>query len=328
MEDVAARAGVSRALVSIVFRGVPGASESTRERVLAAARELDYRTDTRASRLGRSRTRTLGVVFSVGHAFHGDLLESLYVEAESAGYELILSGVTQQRSEEQAVETLLAERCEALLLISSRLPASRLAELAAQVPVVSVLRPVTAVGVDVVRTDDADGMRQVVERLVDLGHRRIALLDGGRAAGAAQRRQGFRSALRRQLPEATEVLVPGGLTEQDGAAAARSFLTLDEPHPTAVAAFNDRCALGFIDVVRQQGLRVPRDVSVVGFDDIRQAAYEHVGLTTVHQDAQELGARALERVTAHLDAAETDIREVVVRPSLVIRRSTRPPMTD
>jgi DNA-binding LacI/PurR family transcriptional regulator len=325
MEDVARRAGVSRALVSIVFRGVAGASAATRERVLASARELDYHPDTRASRLGRSRTRTLGVVFSVGHAFHGDLLESLYVEAESAGYELVLSGVTTQRSEDHAVETLLAERCEALLLLGSGLPAARLAQVATRVPVVSVLRPVKAAGVDVVRTDDAAGMRQVVEHLVGLGHQRVALLDGGREAGAAQRRQGFRSAHRMRLPRAAEVLVRGGLTEEGGAAAARMFLALDPPRPTAVVAFNDRCALGFIDVLRQEGLRVPEGVSVVGFDDIRQAAYEHVGLTTVHQDARQLGARALERVTAHLDDGDADAREVVVRPQLVVRRSTSRP---
>jgi DNA-binding LacI/PurR family transcriptional regulator len=325
MEDVAKRAGVSRALVSIVFRGAPGASEATRERVLAAARELDYRPDTRASRLGRSRTRTLGVVFSVDHAFHGDLLESLYVEAESARYELVLSGVTCQRPEGQAVETLLAERCEGLLLLGSDLPATRLSQLAERVPVVSVLRPVKARGVDVVRTDDAAGMCQVVEHLVGLGHERIALLDGGRAAGAAQRRLGFRAAHRRLLPHAPEVLIAGGLTEREGASAADAYLQLSEARPTAVAAFNDRCALGYLDVVRQAGLAVPEDVSVVGFDDIRQAAYAHVGLTTVHQDARQLGAQALERLTARLDAGDTDPREVVIPPTLVVRHSTRPP---
>ena len=324
MEDVAKRAGVSRALVSIVFRGVPGASDATRARVLAAARELDYRPDTRASRLGRSRTRTLGVVFSVGHAFHGDLIESLYVEAESAGYEVVLSGVTPQRSEDHAVETLLAERCEALLLLGSTLPGWRLSALAERLPVVSVLRPVRAAGVDVVRTDDANGMRQVVEHLVGLGHQHIALLDGGSAAGASQRRQGFRSAHRRLLADAPELIL-GGLTEEEGADAAYAYLDRGEARPTAVAAFNDRCALGFIDVVRQAGLTVPGDVSVVGFDDIRQAAYRHVGLTTVHQDAQQLGAHALTRVAARLEGDEPEAQEVVVEPALVVRHSTAPP---
>jgi DNA-binding LacI/PurR family transcriptional regulator len=313
--------------VSIVFRGVPGASEASRERVLEAARELDYRPDTRASRLGRSRDHTLGVVFAVGHAFHGDLLESLYAEAESAGYELVLSGVTRERSEEQAVETLLAERCEALLLLGSDLPRGRLVTLARRLPVVSVLRPVRAEDVDVVRTDDADGIRQAIEHVVGLGHTLVAHLDGGRAAGAAQRRQGYRSALRRLLPGAGEVLIEGGLTEEHGAGAADAFLTLPVPRPTAVTAFNDRCALGFIDVVRQAGLRVPGDVSVVGFDDIRQAGYAHVGLTTVHQDAQQLGASALERITARLDQADTETREVIVRPALVVRHSTAEPRT-
>ena len=110
-----------------------------------------------------------------------------------------------------------------------------------------------------------------------------------------------------------------------GAAAAYAYLGLGEAKPTAVAAFNDRCALGFIDVVRQAGVRVPEDVSVVGFDDIRQAAYDHVGLTTVQQDAQQLGAKALERVTARLDHDDTATQEVVVEPSLVVRRSTAPP---
>jgi DNA-binding LacI/PurR family transcriptional regulator len=191
--------------------------------------------------------------------------------------------------------------------------------------VVSVLRPVKAARVDVVRTDDAEGLRQVVEHLVGLGHERIALLDGGRAAGAAQRRRGFTSAVRRLLPGAEASLIGGGLTEEEGARAAYAYLQLG-PRPTAIAAFNDRCALGFIDVVRQEGLPVPRDVSVVGFDDIQQAAYAHVGLTTVHQDARQLGAQALERLAAHLDRGDTEVREVVVPPTLVVRHSTAPPV--
>ena len=236
----------------------------------------------------------------------------------------MLSGVTRERPEEHAVETLLAERCEGLLLIGSDLSRGRLEALAGRLPVVSVLRPVKAVGVDVVRTDDADGMRQVVEHLAGLGHRRVALLDGGRAAGAAQRRQGFRSAVRRLLSGAEALLIEGGLTEEDGARAAHVYLELQD-RPTAVAAFNDRCALGFIDGVRQSGLKVPEDVSVVGFDDIRQAAYAHVGLTTVHQDARQLGTKALARLAAHLDSGEAEVREVVIPPTLVVRHSTAPP---
>jgi DNA-binding LacI/PurR family transcriptional regulator len=326
MEDVATRAGVSRALVSIVFRGVPGASAATRERVLAAARDLDYHPDTRASRLGRSRTRTVGVVFGVGHAFHGDLIDGLYAAAGAADYEVVLSGVTRRRSEWTAVQTLLAERCEALVLLGSGLAPAEMARLAGRLPVVSVARRVRASGVEVVRTDDAEGLRQAVGHLAALGHTRMAHLDGGTVAGASQRRQGFRSALRRLGPDARGVELAGGLTEAAGAAGAAAYLALPDPRPTAVTAFNDRCALGFIDTVRRAGLRVPEDVSVVGFDDIASAAYPHIGLTTVRQDADRLGALAVERICARLDDGETEARELVVPPSLVVRTSTAEPL--
>ena len=326
MEDVAARAGVSRALVSIVFRGVPGASETTRERVLAAAAELDYRPDSRASRLGRRRTGTLGVTFAVGASFHGDLLRSLYTHADAAGYELVLSGVTADRPEDSAVETLLAERCEGLILIGSTLPADHLDRIGARLPLVSVLRAVRAESVDVVRTDDAAGLRLALRHLVGLGHQRIALLDGGRAPGATERRRGYRSALR-QAGGLRETLLLGGLTELEGAAAALRFTDRQSARPTAVAAFNDRCALGFIDNARQHGLRVPADVSVVGFDDISQAAYPHVALTTVRQDAGRLAAAAVEAVTARLESVGNSSPPTasVIEPELVVRSSTSPP---
>lgn len=326
MEDVAARAGVSRALVSIVFRGVAGASEETRARVLAAAAELDYRPDTRASRLGRGRTRMLGVAFAVGHAFHGEVLRFLYVEAAAAGYEIVLSGVTLDRSDADAVDTLLAERCEGLLLLGSGLTSGDMTRLAEKLPVVSVLRPVRAAGVGVVRTDDALGLQLAVGHLQRLGHERICLLDGGRAPGAAERRRGFRRGMGQGVA-AQATFLPGGLTELHGAQAAEAFLESARGRPTAVAAFNDRCALGFVDVVRQAGLRVPRDVSVVGFDDIEQAGYPHVALTTVRQDAARLAAEAVRALTSRLeDGSPTDtIASTVVEPELVLRASTAPP---
>ncbi len=327
MQDVAAHAGVSRALVSIVFREAPGAAAATRERVLQAARELDYQPDSRASRLGRARTRTrsLGVVFGVGHDFHGDVLDGIYAAAGPADYEVLLSGVTRQRTERVAVRALLAERCEALLLLGSDLAPRELARLAAAVPVVSLLRPVRAAGVDVVRTHDAKGLAQAVGYVADLGHTRIAHLDGGGVAGGAERRRGFRDAMRRLGSRGAATMLPGGLTEVEGATAAEAFLALPEPRPTAVAAFNDRCALGFIDVVRRHGLRVPQDVSVVGFDDIEQAGYGHLSLTTIRQDVERLGQAAIERVAARLDAGDPEVREVVIEPRLVPRGSTAPP---
>jgi DNA-binding LacI/PurR family transcriptional regulator len=131
----------------------------------------------------------------------------------------------------------------------------------------------------------------------------------------------------RHSPTLREVVLPGGPSELEGAAAASAFLDLDpRDRPTAVAAFNDRCAIGFIDVVRQAGTQVPRDVSVVGFDDITEAGYPHVGLTTVRQDADRLGAEAVRSLVDRLDhgATATTPGRIVIAPELVVRASTGP----
>ncbi|WP_217546304.1 LacI family DNA-binding transcriptional regulator [Streptomyces sp. GbtcB6] len=335
LADVAARAGVSTALVSIVMRGVTGASAATRERVLQAAREIGYRPDSRARLLRSSRTHLIGVQFEIQEPFHTDLVERLYAAAESAGYQLALSAVAAGRSERQAVESLLGDRCEALVLLGPRAPAGRLAELAALLPVVSVarrLRPAVP-GVQVVRTADDEGARQAVDHLVSLGHRDILHIDGGRAPGAAERRRGYRTAMNDHgLADRVRVL-PGGLTEQDGATAARAILDAD-PWPSAVLAFNDACATGLLGAFFRAGVSVPGEVSVVGFDDSRVARLPHIDLTTVAQDISRIAELAVAAATARLDATTTATAtapatatvksEDVVAPRLVVRGTTAP----
>ncbi|MGW1615970.1 LacI family DNA-binding transcriptional regulator [Streptomyces sp. NPDC002285] len=323
LADVAARAGVSTALVSIVMRDAKGASAATRERVLQAARDIGYRPDARARLLRSQRSRLLGVQFGLQHPFHSDLVEGIYAAAEPAGYQIALSAVAAGRSEQRAVETLLADRCEALILLGPQAPAARLAELAGQLPVVSVarrLRP-SIQGVEVVRTADDEGARQAVDHLVALGHRDIAHIDGGRAPGAADRRRGYRTAMDHHgLGDHIRVL-PGGLTEEEGAAAART-LAAACPRPTAVLAFNDRCATGVLDVFLRSGVTVPGDVSVVGFDDSHLARLAHIDLTTVGQDIPRLAQLAVGRAVARLEGDGTPVREQVIAPRLIVRGTT------
>ncbi|OXY91279.1 LacI family DNA-binding transcriptional regulator [Streptomyces diastatochromogenes] len=326
LAHVAARAGVSVALVSIVMRGAYGASDATRERVLRAAEEIGYRPDTRARLLRSSRSRLLGVQFGLRHPFHTDLVEGIYAAAEPAGYQVALSAVAPSRGERQAVEALLADRCEALILLGPEVPAARLAELGAQVPVVSVarrLRPAPP-GVDVVRSADDEGARQAVEHLVALGHRAIVHIDGGRAPGAADRRRGYRTAMNRHgLADHVRVL-PGGLTEEDGARAARTLLA-EAPRPSAVLAFNDRCATGVLDTFLRAGVTVPDEISVVGFDDTRLARLAHIDLTTVAQDIPRIAQLAVGRAIARLDGEDVPDGENVIPPRLVVRGTTAPP---
>lgn len=321
MADVAKRAGVSRALVSIVMRGAPGAGEATRQRVLRAADEIGYVPDESARRLSRGRrggSGALGVVFAVGHAFHGDVLEALYDRRER--HDLVLSGTTQSRDESEALQTLRRERCEAALLLGGTAPSEVLAEIAARLPLVVVLRRVEAAGVDCVLTDEAAGMAQAVDHLISLGHRRIGHVHGGEAPGAAERRRGFDEAMAgRGL--AMTASVAGGLTEEDGARAADELIARGDL-PDALTVFNDRCALGLIDALRRCGVRAPEDVSVVGFDDIRAAGYAHVGLTTIRQDAARIAELALLRATERIADPAVPARLDVVPPRLVIRATT------
>jgi len=319
---VAARAGASTSLVSLVMRGEPGASDQTRRRILDVAEQLGYHPDSRARLLRSGRSRLLGVVFGIQHAFHGDLVTDLYTAAGKAGYELALSAVTPARAEREAIAGLLQDRCEALILLGPQSPAAELARLAARLPVIVLARTVRNPAVDVVRTADADGIRQAVGHLAGLGHRRIAHIDGGRAPGAAERRRGYRDALHRHGLDAEERIVTGGLTEQDGAEAARGLLA---GPPTAVTVFNDRCATGALDVFRRAGLTVPGDISVVGYDDSRLARLAHVDLTTIAQDTTAMSTLAVDRAIDRIAGVGVPRREVVIPPHLVVRGTTAPP---
>lgn len=319
LHDVAQRAGVSRALVSIVMRDAPGASEATRERVRRAADEIGYRPDPRARMLRSQRSNLLGVVFTAGQEFHAGLVDGVYRAAEILGYDVLLSCVTPHHNEVRAVRTLLDDRVEALVLIGSGLPARELVEIDTRLPVTVVARKVR--GVDAVRSDDAFGATLAVDHLADLGHTAVTYLDGGRAAGAAERRKGFRASTAAAGIEAT--IADGGITERDGAAAATRLL--EHPHlPTAVFAFNDRCALGFIDVAIRAGVRIPQDVSVVGFDDSPLAGLAHVDLTTVGQDTAQLAELAVSRAVERIDTTSGRV-DLVCEPKLVVRSSTAAP---
>ncbi|WP_426564996.1 LacI family DNA-binding transcriptional regulator [Angustibacter sp. McL0619] len=324
MRDVAGEAGVSKALVSIVFRGAAGASDETRARVFAAAERIGYRANRTASLLALHRTRHLGVALHIANTFHGELVDVVQAAADQAGYELVLSIVTPRHDETRAVETLLEYRCEGLILLGSLQSAEELARLGDTIPLTLIGRSDAPGNVDVVRSADDVGLGLLVDHLVGLGHRRIAHVDGGRTAISTDRRRGYRAAMHRAGLTDRVLVLRGGLTEQDGWRAAEQLLQLPEP-PTAVVAFNDHCAFGVLGRVQRAGLRVPDDVSVTGYDDAWIARYASVDLTTVSQDAETQGAWAVQSAVARLEGRPEGPRERVVEPLLVVRGSTGPP---
>ncbi|MGD0603851.1 MAG: LacI family DNA-binding transcriptional regulator [Streptosporangiaceae bacterium] len=324
LADVAARAGVSSGLVSLVLRNQPGPSEPTRTRVLQVARQLGYRADRTASLLARRRSRHLGVMMDVRNTFHADLVTELDAAATAAGYDLLLSTVTPSRDTGQAVEVLLDFRCEALILLGPDDPAGRLNALGRELPVVVIGRRVTEAAVDVVRAADDQGVAQAVGHLAALGHRAIAFIDGGRGTIASDRRRGYRHAMREHGFAGLMRIIPGDHTEDAGIRAAAELLAGPSP-PTAVIASNDRCAVGFLDAAIRRGVRVPDAVSVVGYDDSLLARLAHVDLTTVSQDAGRQARQAITLAIERLESARTAAREVVLPPALVVRGTTGPP---
>ncbi|MFI9780793.1 LacI family DNA-binding transcriptional regulator [Streptomyces sp. NPDC051956] len=323
--DVAERAGVSPASVSLVLRGAAGPSQRTRQRVLQAAADLGYQADRTASMLASKRSRLLGVKIDIRSAFHAELVEHLHTAAEAVGYDLVLSTETHDRDESKAIDTLLAYRSEALILLGPTSPTDTLAALHRRSPVIVVGRRLTATapdaGLDVVRSSDGDGVGRTVDHLTDLGHVAIAYVDGGTGTIATDRRRGYRTAMRRHGLAAHIRVLPGDSTEQAGEQAARRLLSEGEL-PTAVVAFNDRSAIGVLTTLRAAGVDVPGRVSVAGYDDDALSRLSCFSLTTVSQNAQEQATQAVTAAVERLDGGRTDPREVVLPPRLVVREST------
>ena len=323
MADVAKQLGVSRALVSIVFRGAPGASDATRERVLRTAAEMGYRPDSLAQGLRANRTRRLGVLFSLRRPFEVELVEHMYPVVRQLGYDLLLGPFTPGRGQDAVVDELLRYRCEGLVVVGPELHAHDLEPLLDEVAVVEVGRGVTRGPVDVIRNDDAVGTRQAVDHLVELGHAAIAYVDGGANPGAEHRRDGYRAAMvDHGLAERVQV-VPGGYTEDDGADAAGKLL--DDGPPTAVIAANDPCAIGVLDAVLRAGLRVPDDLSVIGYDDSRFGRLPGIDLTSVRQDIPKMARLAVKAAVDRLERPGRKPRDTALRPKLVVRGTTAPP---
>ncbi|OBC17394.1 LacI family transcriptional regulator [Mycobacterium sp. 852013-50091_SCH5140682] len=324
MADVAERAGVSRTLVSFILDGKPGASEETRQRVLAVADEIGYRPDSAARLLAQGRSRTIGVLTDVHQLFQAELVTNIYPAAESCGYDMLLSANLHDHAESTFVESLLSHRCGSLILLGPRSSHDYLKQLADRAPTVVVGRRLAHVDSDAmlatVRTNDAKGMRLAVDYLVDLGHRDIHHVDGGDDPGSADRRRAYRAAMRSHGLVDRIAVIPGAHNEQAGAAAARAMLDADTL-PTAVLAGNDRCALGLLDVFTRAGVDIPGELSLIGYDDSHLSDNPRIDLTTIHQDAAGLAQHAVRLAVAMLEG-RSEAHDVVLEPKLVVRSTT------
>jgi DNA-binding LacI/PurR family transcriptional regulator len=330
IKDVAREVAMSTATVSRALRGLPGVSEETRSRVMAAARRLGYVPSPSAAGLATGQTRTVAVIVPwVTRWFFASVVQGAEEVLRDRGYDLLLYNLGgDDVARHRVFETsLLIKRVDAVLVLSLKPSPDELVRLE------RLARPVTIVGADVpgwatVRIDDELAARTATEHLLGLGHRRIGYLGGATRdvldfTAPTARLHGYRDALADAgIAPAPDLEVDGEFTVDGGTRVARELLGRPD-RPTAVFAASDEMAIGVLRTARELGLRVPEDLSVVGLDDHELAGF--FDLTTVAQPVAEQGRLAAQQVLAALTTEEWRPEQVVLPTRLVVRRTTAPP---
>ena len=327
IHDVAARAGVSKSLVSLALRGSPKVSEASREAILQAAADLGYRPNAAARSLADRRSRTIGVlILDLHNPVFAEILDGVQSEVRRHGYStMLVTGGADPALEQSELEKLLEFQVEGLVLISHRLEAGTLRDIAAEVPTVVVTRrDMTGPRIDTVSGDDIAGAALAVEYLAGLGHRRIVHLSGGSNPISRDRERGYSQGMSASGLPAEERIIAGSLTDGGGYAAAETALS-SGPVPTAFFVANDIAALGAIAAVQDHGLRVPEDVSVVGYDGIALGGLRTISLTTIAQPLTEMGTLAATRLFERIERPGGRARNIGLDASLVARGTTAPP---
>jgi LacI family transcriptional regulator len=327
MKDVAHRAGVSTATVSRALSGVADAVRpATRERVLQAVAELAYHPNHLPRNMRQRSSRTLGLVITdIANPFFTAIVRGCEDVAQSQGYSFLLANTDEDAAkEEQTLRTMASERVAGVILASAdeaSEPIRRL--LGSRIPVVALDRRIDGVAVDTVTSDNDSGAYDATKHLLDLGHERIGLVAGPETISSMRERTaGYTRALRSH--GITETLVSAGdLRERSGYTATLQLLDLPEP-PTAIFSANNLMTIGVLAALRERGLSVPDEISLIGFDDLPTAELLQPPLTVVAQPTYQLGARAAELLLQRVRNPDAPVQEIVLAPQLVLRASTGP----
>lgn len=331
IKDVADRAGVTKATVSKYLNRAHGyaMAASTRERIRAAIQELDFEPSPLARGLTRSATSTLGlVVADIRSQFYPDLVASIQTAAEAAGYTLVLgSSGDDPHREFDIVRSMAHRRVDGVVLVAVRSESDNIDYLRRRgIQIVLASRDLPDLVADTVVVDSLAGGRAATRHLISLGHRRLAHVAGEATVKPfADRRRGFElEAASSSGPEpAVEIAAS---TIEGGRAAARALLDVAEP-PTGIFFASDTMALGGLMACADLGLRVPDDVSVVGFDNVTVGQLPGIGLTTIDSDAVRVGELATELLlTRILGPRDADPEPTLVtRPALLVERTSAAP---
>ena len=329
--EVAARAGVSRSAVSRVFTPGASVSKSTADKVRKAADALGYRPNVIARSLITGRSRIIGLVVAyLENQFYPEAIERLSKSMQAQGYHLLVFMASNDAEEtEGVIQELLDYQVDGIIAASVGLSNDLTQRCAAAgIPVVLFNRSQPEMGLSSVTSANFEGGRKLAEFLVAGGHRRIGHIAGWEGASTQiEREAGFVAGLEAQgLTLAARTC---GNFSLDGAkAAARQMFAVDAP-PDAVVVANDHMAFGVMDVLRfELGLRVPEDVSVVGYDDVSVSAWPSYALTTVRQPANQMVAHTVRMLLDRIEDSDKPARHVALDGPLIVRGSARVPTQD
>ncbi len=325
IKDIAQLAHVSHSTVSRALQNSPLVNPETAEKIRRIAHESGYRASAVARGLVTQRTRTIGlVVTTIADPFACEVVSGIEHAANDLGYSVFLADSDADPERETKVVHSFAERrVDGILVTSSRVGALYLPLLSEMmVPIVLVNNQHPGAFVHSVTIENIEGSRDAANHLISLGHRRIAYLgDQFGYQSDTERFAGYRQALdQAAVPFHPELVTHGDGKPVEAIAAMDRLLNLPLP-PTAVFCYNDMSALGAMRAIRMRGLRVPEDISIVGFDDIFVASYTHPTLTTVRQPMRQMGILAMESLYKLMSGQGSAIR-IKVGAELIVREST------
>jgi DNA-binding LacI/PurR family transcriptional regulator len=327
--EVALRAGVSTATVSRAINGSDLVRSRTKEKVWSAIRDLGYYPNTQARALVSGKTRMLGLVISdIVNPFFPELVKSFEFAAIQHGYEVIVAN-TDYSSERMGtcVRRMIERKVDGVAIMTSEIEPPLLAELSRRrLPIVFLDVAKVEPLISVVRVDYNHGIKQAVQHIISLGHKRIGFISGPNSLKSARtRRVAFLKCISScGVSERQRIIVEGNHKIRGGEIAMTEMLSAPDP-PTAVLTSNDLTAIGAMRAISRAGLRVPEDISIVGFDDIEFSEFTQPPLTTVRLSRDELGQKAFSALYKGLQGGSKGGQEINVKTNLVLRESTGRP---
>ncbi len=324
IRDVAARAGVSVATVSKVINNRYGVASDTTARVQAVIDELGYEASLVAQSLRNHRTNVIGILVADLEPFSTELLKGAADAIRYSGFELVIYSAGGHARDRVGWERRYLSRLSGTLIDGAVLVTPTVVDVNYGAPIVAIDPHTGQSGLPTVVSDNLHGAQLATGHLLSLGHRRIAMLTGRPDLESAQlRERGYREALRAAGVSVDESLIRLGAYDSEvSLEQARLLLTAPDP-PTAVFAANDMSAIATIEVATELGLRVPADLSVVGFDNIPESALCAPPLTTVEQPIRKMGERSIELLLSLIRGEKLQATHITLATNLVIRQSTR-----